>query len=163
MKVEYKKKNAIEALVKLADGLEGKSETGKIRDVIDWIELAFSSGVGRKKVLDTLGESLGIKMNFGTFETTLYRIRKESKQKGNQINNYSAPITTEKNNKLVPYSHNETRNTDLVEATSASESMDIHSMNENEDDWGQEISELELMKKLREPPNVAGYYEIEGK
>lgn len=77
MTLDRRKSDAIDALAKLAGGMEGKSETAKIREVIDSVEMALSSGVHRENVFDALRESLGIKMNFRTFETTLHRIRKE--------------------------------------------------------------------------------------
>jgi len=77
--LDHRKNDAIDALAKLAGGMDGKSEAAKIREVIDSVELALSSGVHREKVFDTLRESLGIKMNFRTFETTLHRIRKKRK------------------------------------------------------------------------------------
>ena len=77
MTVNRRKNDAVDSLEKLAGGMDGKSETAKIREVIDSIELALSSGVRRENVFDALRESLGIKMNFRTFETTLHKIRKK--------------------------------------------------------------------------------------
>lgn len=77
MTVNRRKNDAVEAREKLAGGMDGKSETAKIRERIDSVELALSSGVRRKNVFDVLRESLGIKINFRTFETTLHKIRKK--------------------------------------------------------------------------------------
>lgn len=63
----------------LACGIDGKSDAAKLREVIDSIEQALSSGVRRKKVLETISESLGISMSLKTFEKNLYRIRKKRK------------------------------------------------------------------------------------
>lgn len=77
--LDNKKNNAIDALVRLADGVDGKSEAAKLREVIESVELALSSGVCRKKVLETIRELLGISMSMKTFEKNLYRIRKKKK------------------------------------------------------------------------------------
>lgn len=70
---------AISALVELADGMNGKSEAAKLREIFDHVELALSSGVRREKVLETIRTTLGINMNLKTFEKNLYRIRKKRK------------------------------------------------------------------------------------
>lgn len=133
--MDHRKKNAIEALVKLADGMDGKSETAKIREVIDSIELALSSGVHREKVFDTLRESLGIKMNFRTFETTLHRIRKKRKQDNiKPNNNFPVSITAiDTGNQLVPHTHNNINNTSLIVSPSVGEYRDIDLANEEND------------------------------
>ncbi|MEC4749868.1 hypothetical protein [Methylomicrobium sp. Wu6] len=94
MTLDRKKNDAIDALAKLAGGMDGKSDTAKIREVIDSVELALSSGVHREKVFDTLRESLGIKMNFRTFETTLHRIRNKRKNESLEVD------TNQKQNQL---------------------------------------------------------------
>lgn len=92
-KLDNRKIDEVGALTRLACGMDGKSDAAKLREVIDSIEQALSSGVRRKKVLETISESLGISMSLKTFEKNLYRIRKnrksenlkaESNQKQNQ-------------------------------------------------------------------------------
>jgi hypothetical protein len=90
-----RKIDAIETLAKLASGIDGKSEAAKLREVIDSVELALSSGVRREKVLEAINESLGISMSLKTFEKNLYRIRK--KRKGNN----QEPETNQKGNKGI--------------------------------------------------------------
>ncbi|WP_020562976.1 hypothetical protein [Methylosarcina fibrata] len=90
-----RKTDAIEKLAKLASGIDGKSEAAKLREVIDSVELALSSGVRREKVLEAISESLGISMSLKTFEKNLYRIRK--KRKGNN----QEPETNQKGNKGI--------------------------------------------------------------
>ena len=77
--LDNKKNNAIHALVRLADGVDGKSDAAKIREVIESVEMALSAGVCREKVLETIKESLGVSMSMKTFEKNLYRIRKKKK------------------------------------------------------------------------------------
>jgi len=77
--LDNRKKDVVEALDKLAGGMDGKSDAAKLREVIDSIELALSSGVRREKVLETIRESLDINMSLKTFEKNLYRIRKKRK------------------------------------------------------------------------------------
>lgn len=77
--LDNKKNNAIDALVRLTNGVDGKSDAAKLRGVIESVELALSSGVCRKKVLESIRESLDINMSLKTFEKNLYRIRKKRK------------------------------------------------------------------------------------
>jgi hypothetical protein len=76
-----KKENTIESLTALAAVINEKSDAAKLREVFGYIEVALSSGVRREKVLETIQETLGIKMNLKTFEKNLYRIRKKQKHK----------------------------------------------------------------------------------
>lgn len=110
--LDNKKNNAIDALVRLADGVDGKSEAAKLREVIESVELALSSGVCRKKVLETIRESLGISMNMKTFEKNLYRIRK--KKKGKKL---ETEISHKQNKQLIV--HSDTR----IDASSYSETI----------------------------------------
>ena len=165
MSLNRQKINAIDALARLADGMDGKSETAKIRVLFDSVELALSSGVNREKVLDTLRESIGIKMNFRTFETTLHRIRKERKQKNiDPKNTYPVPMTTGANNQLASYSHNENKNTDLVGPPSVCKSTDIHLVADEEGENEEpKTDEREYRKNIRKSPNIAQLHEIERK
>ncbi|MBS3965572.1 MAG: hypothetical protein KGZ80_13990 [Methylomonas sp.] len=110
MTLDRRKNDAIDALAKLAGGMDGKSETAKIREVIDSVELALSSGVHREKVFDTLRESLGIKMNFRTFETTLHRIRNKRKNE-----NLEADTNQKQNQHLIIRSDTSINQTKLFE------------------------------------------------
>lgn len=110
MTVDRRKNDAIDALAKLACGMDGKSETAKIREVIDSIEMTLSSGVNREKVFDTLRELLGIKMNFRTFETTLHRIR--SKRKNEKL---EADTNQKQNQHLIIRSDTSIKETKLSE------------------------------------------------
>ena len=77
--VDDKKNSAIESLSALSVAMNKKSEISKLREIIGYIELALSSGVRRKDVLETIRTSLDINMNLKTFEKNLYRIRKKQK------------------------------------------------------------------------------------
>jgi hypothetical protein len=167
MTLDRRKNDAIDALAKLADGMDGKSETAKIREVIDFVELALSSGVSREKVFDTLRESLGIKMSFRTFETTLHRIRKERKQKDTEQQNNSpvsiAVLNT--NNQLFSNSNNLAKNTDIVVIDSASQSTAMALVNIDDDDkenenWEPKSSELEYRENLNKPVDIVAISEM---
>jgi hypothetical protein len=151
-----RKNDAIDALAKLAGGMDGKSETAKIREVIDSVELALLSGVNRKKVFDTLKESLGIKMNFKTFETALHRIRKERKLKKIPSNNSNSIQIESPNtgNQIIQYSNSQSKNTDLILISSECDD-NISPENEKEDDGYEykdsKLTQLQHMRKLKEP------------
>jgi hypothetical protein len=66
----------------LARGDSARSETARLRDVIDDVEAALSAGVSRAKVLEEL-HGHGFTMNLKSFESALYRIRK-SRKKGQE-------------------------------------------------------------------------------
>jgi len=53
-----------------------RSETARLRDILDEIETALSAGVSRDAVFNTLREQ-GFRMTFKSFESALYRIRKK--------------------------------------------------------------------------------------
>lgn len=65
-------------LRELANGNEQRKEIAKLRAVFDDVEAALAAGVKRSAVLEVLRES-GIKMNQGTFDTQVYRIRQSRK------------------------------------------------------------------------------------
>lgn len=69
------------ALRELAKNDEHRSETARLRDVIDDVEAALTAGVSRPAVLKALHEQ-GFTMTMKSFESALYRIRKQRK-KGN--------------------------------------------------------------------------------
>jgi hypothetical protein len=74
------KQSLANQLRKLAAGDQHRSETARLRDVFDEIETALKAGVSRRAILETLHKN-GFTMNLRTFDTALYRIRRErSKQ-----------------------------------------------------------------------------------
>ncbi|MCY1182748.1 hypothetical protein D3C76_1102340 [compost metagenome] len=73
-----------------------RSETARLRDVFQEIEQALASGVSRKKVLEALHAD-GFTMTLKSFESALYRIRKQRDQgKGtaSAIQNKPTPTLT---------------------------------------------------------------------
>lgn len=70
--------NVAEALRSLAKGDKARSETARLRDVIDEVEKALAAGVSRTAILDTL-KAQGFTMSLKGFDTALYRIRKSRK------------------------------------------------------------------------------------
>jgi hypothetical protein len=65
-------------LRELASGNDQRKEIAKLRAVFDDVEAALAAGVKRTAVLDVLREN-GLKMNQGTFDTQVYRIRQSRK------------------------------------------------------------------------------------
>ena len=63
----------------LATGDKGRSETARLRDIVDEIEAALAAGVSRAAVLETLNAQ-GFTMTLKSFESALYRIRKKRTQ-----------------------------------------------------------------------------------
>lgn len=63
------------ALEKLTEGDSSRSETAKIRDVIDDIENALNSGVSREAIFNELKKE-GLTLTFASFKNSLHRIRK---------------------------------------------------------------------------------------
>jgi hypothetical protein len=70
------KNSVADALRALAVGEASRSETARLRDVMDDIEAALKAGVSRAAVLDTL-QGRGFSMTMKSFESALYRIRKQ--------------------------------------------------------------------------------------
>ncbi|MDP2099826.1 MAG: hypothetical protein Q8S52_05720 [Methylobacter sp.] len=146
---------ALALLELLTSETDSWSEAAKIRGLIEQIELALSSGASRKSVYNSLKKSLGIKMKFETFETTLYRIRKKRRQKN--INYPISTITNNFSNELVPYSNNKTMETSLMPISEISE---INKNISNKDNKRKELTELEFRKKVSEPPNISEIEEM---
>ncbi|MCC8633418.1 hypothetical protein ABVE12_20835 [Xanthomonas euvesicatoria] len=67
------------ALAQLATSDAGRSETARLRDVIDQVEAALAAGVSRQAILDEL-HSRGFTMTMRGFETALYRVRQRRKK-----------------------------------------------------------------------------------
>lgn len=65
-----------EVLQALAKGDKARSETARLRDVFDEVETAINAGVSRAAILAALHDK-GFSMGMRSFESALYRIRKE--------------------------------------------------------------------------------------
>ena len=143
---------ALALLDRLTSETDSRSEAAKIRSLIEQIELALSSGASRKNVYNALKKSLGIKMEFEVFETTLYRIRKKRRQKN--INYPISTITNNFSNELVPYSNNETSLMPI------SEISEINKNISNKDNKKKELTELEFRKKINQSPNISEMEEM---
>jgi hypothetical protein len=74
------KQSLADQLRKLAAGDQHRSETARLRDVFDEIEAALKAGVSRRAILETLHKN-GFTMNLRTFDTALYRIRRERSER----------------------------------------------------------------------------------
>ena len=64
-----------DALRELAQGDKARSETARLRDVINEVEATLAAGVSRQAVLEAL-HNQGFTMTLKSFESALYRIRK---------------------------------------------------------------------------------------
>ena len=73
------KDSVADVLRALATGDKGRSETARLRDIVDEIEAALAAGVSRAAVLETLNAQ-GFTMTLKSFESALYRIRKKRTQ-----------------------------------------------------------------------------------
>ena len=70
-------KNDIESVLRhLATSDESRSETARLRDIFDSVEAAQRAGVSRAKILEAL-HAKGFTMALKSFESALYRIRKQ--------------------------------------------------------------------------------------
>jgi len=67
----------VDALSNLAKG-DGRPEMSKLRDIFQQIESTLSAGVTRADVLEVLHDQ-GFRMKLRSFESALYRLRKEQK------------------------------------------------------------------------------------
>lgn len=65
----------------LAEGDKARSETARLRDVIDEVETALAAGVSRAAILEAL-HSQGFTMTLKSFESALYRIRRQRNKEG---------------------------------------------------------------------------------
>jgi len=65
----------------LAEGNDAKSETSKLRNVFDSVEIAILSGVSRAAILESMNNE-GFHMSMKSFDKAMYRIRKERRDKG---------------------------------------------------------------------------------
>lgn len=77
-----------EVLQALAKGDKARSETARLRDVFGEVEAAINAGVSRAAILEALHEK-GFTMAMRSFESALYRIRKE---RAGQENTKGQPV-----------------------------------------------------------------------
>ncbi len=68
--------NVAEVLLAMAKGDKNRSETARLRDVFAEIEAALNAGVRRSAILEAL-HGQGFTMTLKSFESALYRIRKQ--------------------------------------------------------------------------------------
>lgn len=73
------KTSVADVLRELAKGEKSRSETARLRDVIDEVEAAIAAGVSRSAVLEAL-HGQGFTMTLKSFESALYRIRRQRGQ-----------------------------------------------------------------------------------
>ena len=73
------KDSVADVLRALATGDKSRSETARLRDIVDEVEAALSAGVSRAAVLEALNAQ-GFTMTLKSFESALYRIRKKRTQ-----------------------------------------------------------------------------------
>lgn len=73
------KDSVADVLRALATGDKSRSETARLRDIVDEVEAALSAGVSRAAVLEALNGQ-GFTMTLKSFESALYRIRKKRTQ-----------------------------------------------------------------------------------
>jgi hypothetical protein len=77
------KTNIVDELRALATSAEKRPDTARLRDIFNDVEAALTAGVSCAEVHKTL-QKYGFKMTLRGFETALYRIRKQRKQRGAQ-------------------------------------------------------------------------------
>ena len=73
------KDSVADVLRALATGDKSRSETARLRDIVDEVEAALAAGVSRAAVLEALNAQ-GFTMTLKSFESALYRIRKKRTQ-----------------------------------------------------------------------------------
>ena len=73
------KDSGADVLRALATGDKSRSETARLRDIVDEVEAALAAGVSRAAVLEALNAQ-GFTMTLKSFESALYRIRKKRTQ-----------------------------------------------------------------------------------
>jgi hypothetical protein len=70
------KNTVAEALRALATSDKSRSDTARLRDVFDDVEIALKAGVSRAAILETL-HTQGFVMTAKSFESAIYRLRKK--------------------------------------------------------------------------------------
>ena len=81
------KKTITESLRQLAADDKKRSNTARLRDVIDEIESTLAAGVSRADVVKVLAEQ-GLQMTIYSFDSALRRIRQQRKE---NVNIYQSP------------------------------------------------------------------------
>ena len=81
-----------DVLRSLASGDSHRSDMARLRDVFDEVENALRSGVRRAAILDALHD-FGFTLTLKSFESALYRIRKQ-RQRDGQRSVVNAPSPT---------------------------------------------------------------------
>lgn len=76
-------KSDIDAIRELATSSEKRSKIGRLRAIFHEIENAKAAGVSNNAIVDVLNKQ-GYDLNLKTFESMVYRIRKERKEKPNK-------------------------------------------------------------------------------
>ena len=71
----------VEVLRALATGDKHRSETARLRDILDEVEATLRAGVRRAAILEAL-HAQGFTMTLKSFESALYRIRKQRARAG---------------------------------------------------------------------------------
>lgn len=71
----------------LATGDKNRSETARLRDIVDEVEAALAAGVSRAAVLQALHDQ-GFTMTLKSFESALYRIRKKRNQPAKPVTKF---------------------------------------------------------------------------
>lgn len=98
------KDKTIEILKALASEADSRSESARLKEIIEDVESALKAGVKRQIVLNALHEHYGFKMSMSGFEKALRKLRKNN-----------TPITiANRNSELVRYSNNENKVTGLI-------------------------------------------------
>jgi hypothetical protein len=80
------KGSVADALRALATDDQSRPETARLRDVIDEVEAALKAGISRSDILETLHREGGFTMTLKSFESALYRIRKQRKKRSETEN-----------------------------------------------------------------------------
>ncbi len=94
------KPSVADALRELATGDQNRSETARLRDVIDDVEAALDAGVSRAAVLEAL-HTQGFTMTLKSFESALYRIRKQ-RERGRPARRSSASVAPSPHSREAP-------------------------------------------------------------
>lgn len=71
-----------DTLQQLSQDPKNRSDTARLRDIVDDVEKALKAGVKRETVFKALQDNGFEKMSFKSFESALYRIRKERRRVG---------------------------------------------------------------------------------
>ncbi len=84
------KKTITESLRQLAADDKKRSNTARLRDVIDEIESTLAAGVSRAEVVKVLAEQ-GLQMTIYSFDSALRRIRQQRKENVNIYQSHKEP------------------------------------------------------------------------